>query len=811
MDSGNLAAHLLTLKAGLLALPDQKIVSARVFDGLADTLALLPDVTRESDQEAVRGLRSLLYAVSKSPGTKLPALRRQLATVADATAALAVAWTGAPEDDATTWIAALARQTRDALEDLTHLTPWLEEPAAPSCPSPQTEFDAIPTLREMAGAGIERAVARISQLERLAQQASEFATANYEFLYDRTRHLLAIGYNVDDHRRDSSYYDLLASEARLCTFVAIAQGQLPQESWFALGRLLTTAGGDPVLVSWSGSMFEYLMPLLVMPTYDGTLLDQTNRAAVARQIAYGRQRSLPWGVSESGYNTVDANLNYQYHAFGVPGLGLTRGLAEDLVVAPYASALALMVEPEAACENLERLSDLGLEGRFGFYEAMDYTASRMERGQTSAIVRSFMAHHQGMNLLALAYLILDRPMQRRFESDPLFKATLLLLQERIPKASAFHKHVAEHSEGSAFIDAPEKLPQAPIGANTPTPEVQLLSNGRYHVMVTNAGGGYSRWRDFAISRWREDSTCDNWGSFLYLRDVETGHSWSAAHQPTVTKADTYEAMFSEGRAEFRRRDHDYETYSEIVVSPEDDIELRRVRITNHARTRRTVELTTYSEVVLAPAVADAIQPSFGKLFVQTEIIRARRAILCTRRPRSAGEHVPWSFQLLAARTTEVTDVSYETDRMRFIGRGRTVAAPLALDDAAALSGTEGSVLDPIVSIRCRVTLEPGESATLDFVAGAGGSREACLGLIEKYQDRHLADRVFDVAWTAQQRHAGPDQRNTRRRAVVPAPGEFRAVWQRYASRRAGRPAAEPARTIGPLGVRDFRRPADRAA
>ncbi len=660
-------------------------------------------------------------------------------------------------------------------------------------------------------AEFEGAIARIRELERLAQQASEFATANYEFLYDRTRHLLAIGYNVDEHRRDTSFYDLLASESRLCTFVAIAQGQLPQESWFALGRLLTTAGGEPVLVSWSGSMFEYLMPLLVMPAYAGTLLDQTCRAAVTRQITYGHQHSLPWGVSESGYNTVDANLNYQYHAFGVPGLGLTRGLAEDFVVAPYATVLALMVEPEAACENLERLADLGLEGRFGFYEAVDYTASRMERGQSSAIVRSFMAHHQGMNLLSLAHLMLERPMQRRFESDPQFKATLLLLQERIPKASAFHKHVAEHSEGGAFIDAPEKLAQAPIGANTPNPEVQLLSNGRYHVMVTNAGGGYSRWRDFAITRWREDSTCDNWGSFLYLRDVDSGHFWSAAHQPTVARADSYEAMFSEGRAEFRRRDHDYETYSEIVVSPEDDIELRRVRITNHARVRRTVELTTYSEVVLAPPVADAIQPSFGKLFVQTEIIRARRAILCTRRPRSAGEHVPWSFQLLAARSADVTDVSYETDRMRFIGRGRTVAAPHALDGTDALSGSEGSVLDPIVSIRCRVALEPGESATLDFVSGAGGSREACLGLIEKYQDRHLADRVFDVAWT----------HNNVMLAQINATAGDAQLYRHLASSvlygnaalraESGRAAPESPRAIRPLGLRDFRRPADRAA
>ncbi len=569
----------------------------------------------------------------------------------------------------------------------------------------------------------------------------------FEFLYDRTRHLLAIGYNADDLRRDTSYYDLLASEARFASFVAIAQGQLPQECWFALGRLLTTADGEPVLVSWSGSMFEYLMPQLVMPSYDGTLLDQTCRAAVARQIAYGRQRSVPWGVSESGYNTVDASLNYQYHAFGVPGLGLTRGLAEDLVIAPYASALALLVAPEEACANLQKLSTLGMEGPFGFYEAVDYTPARLPRGQSSAIVRSYMAHHQGMNLVALSHALLDRPMQKRFEADPAFQATLLLLQERIPKTSAFHTHVAQHAEGGAFSNPPEMSTQAPIGANTPTPEVQLLSNGRLHVMVTNAGGGYSRWKDLAMTRWREDTTCDNWGSFIYLRDVASGEFWSATHQPTLRRADSYEALFTEGRAEYRRRDLDYEAYTEIVVSPEDDIELRRLRITNHSEVRRTIEITSYAEVVLAPQAADALQPSFGNLFVQTEVVRDRRTILCTRRPRSAAEPTPWMFHLIAPSGTAVGATSYETDRVRFLGRGRTVVAPLALTGNAALSGSEGSVLEPIVAIRCLVALDPGESATLDLVSGAADSRDACLALAAKYQDRHLADRVFDLAWT----------------------------------------------------------------
>ena len=311
-----------------------------------------------------------------------------------------------------------------------------------------------------------RARARLAALQGLALRCEALARMEYGFLYDPSRHLLAIGYNVDERHRDLSYYDLLASEARLATFVAIAQGELPQESWFALGRLLTTAGGEPILLSWSGSMFEYLMPLLVMPTYGHTLLDQTCKAAVDRQIEYGKKRGVPWGISECGYNAIDVHRNYQYRAFGVPGLGLKRGLAEDLVIAPYASALALMVAPEEACLNLERLSAEGYEARYGFFEAIDYTASRLPRGQSSAVVRSFMAHHQGMSLLSLAYLLLDHPMQRRFKSDPLFQATLLLLQERIPKTTAFYAHTTEISEQHLSSRAPRLL----SGCSTrPTP------------------------------------------------------------------------------------------------------------------------------------------------------------------------------------------------------------------------------------------------------------------------------------------------------------------------------------------------------
>jgi len=583
--------------------------------------------------------------------------------------------------------------------------------------------------------------------ERLAALAFDFAQMDVDFLYDHVSHLMTIGYNVDEQRSDRSSYDLLSSEARLGSFVAIAQGQVPQESWFALGRLLTLSQKIPILVSWGGSMFEYLMPLLIMPSYDGTLLDQTCHAAVDRQIDYGKERGVPWGISESGLHAVDAHLNYQYRAFGVPGLGLKRSLAEDLVIAPYATLMALMINPEAACENLQRLKQKGAEGKFGFYEAIDFTPSRVPRGKTYAIVRSFMAHHQSMSFLALSYLLNDQPMQKRFVADPLFQATLLLLQERIPKPVISYSHITHAFDSGASSVQAETLLRTFDTPNTPTPEIQLLSNGRYHVMLSQAGGGYSRWKELALTRWREDGTCDNWGLFGYLSDIKTGNFWSIHYQPTRSRSDYFKAVFSEGHVEFSQSNNDIDVHTEIVVSPEDDLELRRCRFHNRAKISRTLEFTSYSEIVLAPQSADQDHPAFSNLFVETEILSAQHAILATRRPLSEQEHPPWMFHLMNIHSDELYSISFETDRVNFIGRGHTPTKPDAMTKSGNLSNTAGAVLDPIMAIRCRITLEPNASLTLDLVMGITETREQSLSLIEKYRDRRLANRVFGLSWT----------------------------------------------------------------
>ena len=783
VDSGNLVGHLMILQSGLLTLTDEKIIGLKVFDAINDTCRILLGVTKGNFSGHLDQFRNDLTSALNIQSITLPVIWSHIKKLAVSASLIVEDFKDKPDSESVWWAGTMARQCQNALDDLIYLTPWL--PLAGTSFADFQIIEEVPSLRELGRIdttippeisdwlskgnnsvkdieyadklrqsiidAANHANERIAEIDLLSERLENLTMIEYDFLYGKGRHLLSVGYHVTERIKDNSYYDLLASEARFSTFVAIAQGKISQESWFALGRLITVTDGDPVLLSWSGSMFEYLMPLLVMPTYENTLLDQTYRSAVKRQIQYGKHRGIPWGISESGYNLVDVHLNYQYKAFGVPGMGLKRGLAEDLVVAPYASMLALMVSPEDACLNLERLAAQKMIGKFGFYEAVDYTKSRLNHSQSGGVlVQSFMAHHQGMSLLSMAYLILDKPMQKRFESDPLFQATLLLLQERIPKTTAFFSYLDESSDIHTNSEKEEMPVRTLTTPNTSIPAVHLLSNGSYHVMVTNSGGGYSRWKDLAVTRWREDTTSDNWGTFCYIRDLQSGEFWSTAFQPTLKLPENYEAIFSKGRAEFRRHDHDLDTHIEIVVSPEDDIELRRVRITNRSRSRKTIDITSYAEVVIASPAADSFHPAFGNLFVQTEIVDQRQTILCTRRPRSNDEKTFWMFHLMTMHGAKFKEISYETDRMKFIGRGNSTIVPDAMKNPGPLSGSQGSVLDPIVAIRYKIILNPEESAKIDMVTGITETREAALNLVDKYQDRRLANRIFELAWTYSQ-------------------------------------------------------------
>lgn len=717
VDSGNLAGHLLIVKQGLLELKDTTIFNRKIFFGLRNTLLLANDEDDIVSKNVLfKALLKRLNALCDAPPQEWDDIKNVLEESRNSTLLLLNQLRN-QKSKAAGWLREFNELADEALQEL------------------HKDDESFRYQQQ-------------ELISMLVQDCDNFSEMEYSFLYNPSKHLLRIGYNLDEHRPDDSYYDLLASEARLATYVAISQGKLPQESWFALGRLLTRSGGDPILLSWSGSMFEYLMPNLIMPAYSNTLLEQMARTAVTRQMDFGLQKDIPWGVSESCYNAFDANLNYQYRAFGVPGLGLKRGLGDDVVIAPYATMLGLMFAPQEAYHNLKLMQQEGFMGEYGFYEAIDYTASRLPRDKSLAVIQSYMAHHQGMGFLSMAYTLLNQPMQKRFEAEPQLQSSLLLLQERIPRANIFYSHTSDITEHhSNSLETNIRMLNTP---DTVIPEVQLLTNSRYNVMVSNSGGGYSRWRNYAITRWREDATKDNYGTFCYIKDVENDVVWSNAYQPTLRKADNYEVVFSLGKAEFYRADYGFNVRTEIIVSPEDDIEIRRIRISNRTQRVRTLELTSYAEVVIADHNADVAHPAFSNLFVQTEILNEEHAILCTRRPRSEHEIPPWMFHLMETHDCQVKEVSYETDRMKFIGRNNTTKLPQAVKKGGSLSGSDGSVLDPIVSIRHLIIIKPNQSCSIDMVYGAADRKEDCKYLIQKYRDRSLRNRAFELSWTHSQ-------------------------------------------------------------
>jgi cellobiose phosphorylase len=817
VDSGNLLASLWVLEQGIEEMIESPLIGPEALDGVADTLSLLRRLTSEEGKRGLAPEKSLASLVSAPPNALeelVERIRAAVSLVGKLTEVLGENRSG--NESRLYWAQQVEKQVRAWNETVSRYFSWVEilavmpvERLRSFVPNPQEwkeqALAKIPSLRRIASADIPglkellelqsnngefvlpksvqiwldrlaEAVSRAQWLagEKLAEAEAVLAQArrldeemNMRFLYDSERRLFVVGYDVNEHRPSTTYYDLLASEARIASFVAIARGEVPVEHWWSLGRPFGLAYLRRPLLSWGGTMFEYLMPLLFTRSYPNSLLDQACHTAVACQIAYARQRGIPWGISESAFSALDAHQIYQYRSFGVPGLGLKRGLENDLVVAPYASALALAVDPTAAVRNLRRLSRLarlGLRGGYGYYDAIDYTRQRGLSGERGVIVYTYMAHHQGMTLVSIDNALHNNIMQKRFHADPRVRATESLLYERIPIAPTLVSQYMREAPPPRLA-AIEAAPQA-SRVDTPhtnTPRTHLLSNGTYSIMLTNAGGGYSRWRDVEITRWRSDTTCDPWGPFCYVRDLDTGAVWSTTYHPVRTAASQYTVTFTADKAEFRRRDAGIETLMEVVVSPEDNVEVRHITLINRSLRTRQMELTTYAEISLAPHNADRAHPSFNKLFIQTEALPDQGALLACRRPRSSQENRLWAFHVLATDAKLLVPLQYETDRARFVGRGRTPERPVALE--GDLSHTVGMVLDPIFSLRGRVALEAGERIHFSIVTGAAETREVALRLIEKYRDLQATHRAFEMAWTHAQlelRHLRIQQEDAQR-------------------------------------------------
>jgi len=794
VDSGNLAGHLWAIANTCRQLGSAPLIRTDISSGFEDVLPFILEAAKKiSDvhrpetvtgiqlEEALTALRMSLLTI---PGSLaewreyLSELKKKSVILVD----IARAWDSEQADSSKNellkWSELLLHQIRSHAKDFEELMPHSVDTLSLTLSDiPHLAAAALHSLalsnavdsegsfinpgfikqKKQSENAFEKSFALLGRLSTLAALCEQLVRdMEFDFLFDPVKKIFSIGYQVTEQKQDTSYYDLLTSEARLGSFVAIAKNDVPTLHWFRLARSLISVNHALVLVSWSGSMFEYLMPLLVMKSPAGSLLDQTCRRIVQRQIAYGAERGVPWGISESAYNVRNLHHTYQYSNFGVPGLGLKRGLSEDLVIAPYATALAAMLDPGEAVKNFRNLARIGAEGRYGFFEALDFTPERLPENQKVAIVQAYMSHHQGMTLISLANVLYEGIFRTRFHAEPMVQASDLLLQERTPRAVTIVR--VRTNEVPREVRQPVPLILRRFHSpHEAVPRTLLLSNGNYSVMMTAAGSGYSRWRNIAVTRWREDTTRDATGTYIFLRDVETAEVWSAGYQPTTMKPERYEVNFSEERAEIIRKDGSLETTLEVVVSPEDDAEIRRVTLKNMGSLARLIDITSYAEMVLAPHAADLAHPAFSNLFVHTEFVPEVNGLLCTRRPRSANDLSPWAGHVLVVEGETLGPVQYESNRARFLGRGRSIHTPVSVIDGKPLSNNAGAVLDPIVSLRCRVRVRPGETIRITFTTLISPSREETMGLADKYHDPAMFERTVTLAWThahIQQHHLG---------------------------------------------------------
>ncbi|WP_165354816.1 GH36-type glycosyl hydrolase domain-containing protein [Tropicimonas sp. IMCC6043] len=717
VDSGNLAGHLIALANACEEWASRPgPATHQRSQGLADLLDLVErDAERlkapldDSCSEAIGSLRDGL----KQAEVNWPFLQRLAAKAESAAPPLAAMPSHAPQ-----WLSLL----RDGLAE-----------AATDAASSEADHAAL-----------------AAQLRRLGALARRLAMdMDFGFLLDPERKLLSIGYSVHENSLDPSCYDLLASEARLASLFAIAKQDLPQRHWFRLGRTVTAARGGAVLVSWAGSMFEYLMPGLVMREPEGGQLGRTCRLIVEGQIAYGRAQGVPWGISESGFNARDVQFNYQYSTFGVPGLGLKRGLAEDLVIAPYATGLAAMLDPGAARRNYEDLEAIGGLGTCGFYEALDFTPDRVLPGSRVAVVQSYMAHHQGMTIVAIANALTGGMMRQRFHHEPMVHAAELLLQEKLPRdidrALPQLDYATPRAHAPSEADWGRRVAGRPSGPTV----THLMSNGRYAVMLTATGGSYSRWGDIALTRWREDATRDQHGTTLHLRDLSDGSEQRFGPGAPDT-ADEEDVQFFEDHATFTARTGQLETVLDVLVSGEADAEVRRLSVTNGGRKPRELDVTSYVELTLADPASELAHPAFSRMFVQTEFLPEYGALIAWRRRRSPEEPEIWVAQFTVVEGTTVAPLQYDSDRNSAFGRDHDQTQPRATTDPAPLAGITGTVLDPVFALRNRLLIAPGRTARVLLWMVAADSREALMDLIDRHHDRSAYERARTLAWTQAQ-------------------------------------------------------------
>ncbi len=744
VDSGNLAGHLVAVAAACAEWAEAPSVHLQGdFEGILDTVTIL-DESLEALPDDRRQLRPLRQRLAD----RLDGMRRAVDTIKaqPEMASIRTINLAVLAGEIRKLAAAIHTEAASARSDV--IVDWaarLEATCEAHVHDAHSDDQAVEALR--------------AKLLTLRERARRFAfEMDFSFLMRPERKLLSIGYRVEEHQLDEACYDLLASEARLTSLFAIAKGDLPTEHWFRLGRPIVEIGFQGALMSWSGSMFEYLMPPLVMKEPQGSILNQTSKLIIKRQIQYGRQKNVPWGISEAAYNARDRELTYQYTNFGVPGLGLKRGLGQNTVIAPYATILAAQFNPREAVQNLARLRSIGALGRHGFYDAVDFTPQRVPEGTSHAVVLNYYAHHSGMSIAAVADAIFEGRMRDRFHSDPVIESAELLLQERAPRdipTATVRTEADERAKDETEVESPDtRIILDPIKALRST---NVMSNGRYSVMVTATGSGYSRLGDIAVTRWQPDPTEDRLGSYIFLRDAATGDWWSATAEPKRAPEERVQTLFSDDKASFVKSVGTLRSEVECIVVSEGNGEGRRVTLYNDGSTDRHIEVTSFTELVLGTEASDNAHPAFSKMFVETEIAPNNGAIFATRCKRDASDPDIAMVHFVTDPSGLTRDAEAETDRRAFIGRGRTIAEAAAFDHGAKLGGHAGFTLDPVAALRRQVRVPANKKISLTFWTAVGANRAELDEAIARLDHQESFARQAMLAWTRSQvqtRHLG---------------------------------------------------------
>ena len=712
VDSGNFLAHLITLKNGLLDLAGRPLFSAEMLLGLKDTLA------------AAGVGRELLKGSFSSPKD-----REMLLESLRTTAAL-------PQLESY-WQQRVTQAANGLETEMREL-------------AGTDGFDPNMSLTDLAAAGQTHAIMILNSIRSIGMEIDTMVgQADFKKLYDSRHNLFYIGYNVTNQRVDSGLYDLLASEARVTSFLAIAKGDITQKNWFALGRPLTLVKGVPALVSWSGTMFEYLMPNIIMKMPNGTILNRSCKAAVNCQIMHGKRQKIPWGISESQYFTFDTDSNYQYSAFGMQYLRLQSSMKPARVVAPYATVLALDITPEAAVKNLRLLDKVGAGGTYGLFESLDYNKPDAGRLKQYSLVQSFMAHHQGMILASINNSLHENILQKRFHDEAMINAASILLEETRSAVliSLARRGYSINIELEDFEDEQFESRYCNI-INPQAPIAHVLSNNHYLVMLTSCGQGFSRCDDIMINSWRPETTNLSYGNFVYIRNLASDQIWSSTYCPTFARPEEYHAIFSADKVEYKRRDGLISTVTAVVLSPIENYEIRRVTLTNHSDLDAEIELTSYIEVVDDFHLAEAMHPAFNKLFLELEYVPERNMLIAGRRKRSEGDTFGKVMHMVWSESKFVRTVEYETDRRAFIGRDGTKAMPQALKTHLPLSGRAGFSLDPIMSLRCIVSVPANRSVAVSFITGYCLTRSAVQKLSFELRKTLWSEDIFRQALTS---------------------------------------------------------------